>query len=64
MSDRKSDRRTMLKQAGLGIGVAASGPLFAGPAHAVEKPERRQLLETEVLVVGGGPAGIGAALGN
>ena len=61
MSDRKSDRRTMLKQAGLGIGAAASGTLFAGAAHAAEKTKDRQLLESEVLVVGGGPAGIGAA---
>ncbi len=62
MSDRKSNRRTLLKQAGLGIGAAASGALLTGGAQAAERPKARQLVQTDVLVVGGGPAGIGAAL--
>ena len=63
MNNLRSDRRTLLKQAGVGIGLAASGTLSAGNVCAARRPKTRQLLETEVLVVGGGPAGIGAALG-
>ncbi len=53
----------MLKQAGLGLGLAAVGKLSLGTAQAAAGLNSRQLLETDVLVVGGGPAGIGAALG-
>ena len=58
MKDMTVSRRRLLQHAGLGIGLAASGKLSAAASS-----KRRQLLETDVLVVGGGPAGIGAALG-
>lgn len=64
MNNPTSSRRKLLKQMGLGIGLAASSSL---PASAAERAgvtsKTRQLLKTDVLVVGGGPAGIGAALG-
>ncbi|MHC4631024.1 MAG: FAD-dependent oxidoreductase [Planctomycetota bacterium] len=64
MTNQTNSRRKLLKQMGLGIGLAASSSLSAS---AVERPrvisKTRQLLKTDVLVVGGGPAGIGAALG-
>lgn len=63
MNDLNNGRRTLLKQAGLGLGMAASGTLSCGAAIAAQRPTAKPLLETEVLVVGGGPAGIGAALG-
>jgi flavin-dependent dehydrogenase len=59
MKDKTVSRRKLLKGAGLGIGLAASGKLSTTLAGS----KRRQLLETDVLVVGGGPAGIGAAIG-
>jgi ribulose 1,5-bisphosphate synthetase/thiazole synthase len=59
MKDNTVSRRKLLKGAGLGIGLAASGKLSTTLAGS----KRRQLLETDVLVVGGGPAGIGAAIG-
>ena len=63
MNDLNNSRRNLLKQAGLGLGLAASGTLPAGAARAKGTSKTKQLLETDVLVVGGGPAGIGAALG-
>jgi ribulose 1,5-bisphosphate synthetase/thiazole synthase len=63
MNALKNSRRTLLKQAGLGLGLAATAPLSVGTAHATERSKTKQLVETDVLVVGGGPAGIGAALG-
>jgi ribulose 1,5-bisphosphate synthetase/thiazole synthase len=52
-------RRKLLQRAGLGIGLATSGKLSA----SVVSSKRKELLKVDVLVVGGGPAGIGAALG-
>jgi len=63
MNERNHSRRGLLKQAGLGVGLAATAPLSVGTAHAAGSSKTKQLLETDVLVVGGGPAGIGAALG-
>jgi len=69
MNDLTNSRRKLIKQVGLGIGLAVvSGKLSAaaasrGLASAVVSSKRKQLLETDVLVVGGGPAGVGAALG-
>ncbi|MHC4331085.1 MAG: FAD-dependent oxidoreductase [Planctomycetota bacterium] len=63
MNDLNDSRRRLLKQAGLGLGLAASGKLSSGTAHAAGSSKTKQLLTTDVLVVGGGPAGIGAALG-
>ena len=63
MNERNHSRRGLLKQAGLGLGLAASAKLSVGTAHAAERSKTKQLMETDVLVVGGGPAGIGAALG-
>jgi len=61
-------RRKFLKQVGLGVGLTASGGLASDPANRgmaspATSSKTKQLLETDVLVVGGGPAGIGAALG-
>ena len=61
MNALNSSRRTLLKEAGLGIGLAAAAPLSAGMAHVARRSPTRQLMETDVLVVGGGPAGVGAA---
>jgi len=68
MNDLTNSRRKLIKQVGLGIGMAVSGKLSSVAASrcvasAVVSSKRKQLLETDVLVVGGGPAGIGAALG-
>ena len=63
-------RRNFLKQTGLGAAAAMAGftgrgtasarqaALTQGPLHTSSK----QLYEVDVLVVGAGPAGIGAAL--
>jgi len=67
MNDLTKTRRKFLKQASFGVGLAASGKLTAaanqGTASAARSSKTKQLLKTDVLVVGGGPAGIGAALG-
>lgn len=65
MKNQTNSRRSFLKRAGLGAGLAASGKLsaIAAAASPAIESRRRQLLQTDVLVVGGGPAGIGAALG-
>ena len=62
MNALNNSRRTLLKQAGLGLGLAASTTLTASASRAAERSRTRRLMETDVLVVGGGPAGIGAAL--
>jgi ribulose 1,5-bisphosphate synthetase/thiazole synthase len=65
MKELNQSRRGLLKQAGLGVGLVATAPLSFGSstAHAAGRFQTRQLMETNVLIVGGGPAGIGAALG-
>ncbi len=68
MNEPIHTRRNFLKQAGIGIGLTASGGLSAraaeqGIVSGARYAKKGQLLETDVLVVGGGPAGIGAALG-
>ncbi len=65
MSTPSKTRRGFLKQAGLGAGLAGAGMLGAStPAEAATgRTGRKQLAAVDVLVVGGGPAGIGAALG-
>ena len=73
MGTPSSTRRGFLKQAGLRAGLVGSGMLGSASAPAAEddrrrgrpaaRSEMRQLAATDVLVVGGGPAGIGAALG-
>ena len=63
MNERNHSRREMLKQAGLGLGLAASTTLTAGTTHAAERSKIKSLMDTDVLVVGGGPSGIGAAIG-
>lgn len=66
MNELKHSRRNFVKNAGLGMGLAATVPLTVGSAAAqtTGRSKTRQLIETDVLVVGGGPAGIGAALGS
>lgn len=65
MGEINQSRRGLLKNAGIGAGLAATASLSAGTAAAqsVVRSNTKQLMETDVLVVGGGPAGIGAALG-
>lgn len=65
MNEKSHSRRKFMKKIGLGAGLAAAAPLTAGtaPAQRAGRSKARQLIETDVLVVGGGPAGIGAALG-
>ncbi len=60
----ESTRRKLLKRAGMGAGLAVSGvvPHSVPSAKALSKPPR-EIVSVDVLVVGGGPAGIGAALG-
>jgi len=73
MRDSSSTRRRFLTQAGFGAGLLGMGmPKTPDRSEAAEAPvenrsvnraKTRQLLATDVLIVGGGPAGIGAALG-
>lgn len=59
--ENQKDRRHFLKQCGLGAAAASMCTPLSSQAMS-----RRKLLEpitTDVLVVGGGPAGIGAAVG-
>ena len=67
MNEPRRTRRKFLKQASVGAALAASGGLPAAaeqsPASGDRYAKAKQLLETDVLVVGGGPAGMGAALG-
>lgn len=72
MSTAKNSRRTFVKRIGVGVAAlgttgcrrparkAAEGTTGAG---LVQSPPAKQTWETDVLVVGGGPAGIGAAIG-
>lgn len=55
------NRRTFLTAAAGAAAVA--GTASRGLASSAPKSKTKQLLKTDVLVVGGGPAGIGAALG-
>ena len=58
---KQQDRRGFLKQCGLG---AAAVSMFASrTTQAVSRRRPSAALTTDVLVVGGGPAGIGAAIG-
>jgi ribulose 1,5-bisphosphate synthetase/thiazole synthase len=72
MMKKSTSRRAFLKDIGMGAaaaGVAACAPDPSGPEKAgegspiVHRSAVRQSWETDVLVVGGGPAGIGAAIG-
>jgi len=68
MANTNSDRRSFLKAMGLTTAAFSGNALFTGTeAYAQAKPssEDRKLdgMKVDVLVVGGGPAGIGAALG-
>jgi ribulose 1,5-bisphosphate synthetase/thiazole synthase len=64
MSGLHQNRRGFLKNVEVGVGFAAAASLpMAASAQPVVRSNRKQLMETDVLVVGGGPAGIGAALG-
>lgn len=69
MTEIRSSRRGFLKNVGLGAAaLAITGRSESGrkgeraPAAVLTKPDKLAW-ETEVLVVGGGPAGIGAAIG-
>ncbi len=56
-----SSRRDMLKAAGLGA-VAMAVPFFSGKADAASMTDtKEEVVETDVLVVGGGSAGTFAA---
>ena len=59
---RKISRRRLIP-AGLGALTAASGPAVSAPSATVSARAHPVLDAVDVLVVGGGPAGIGAALG-
>jgi hypothetical protein len=61
MKTNQYQRRQFLKQCGLV--AAAAGLSTAAPAYGVSRRKRLEAFKTEVLVVGGGPAGIGAAVG-
>src|ERR1039458_886016 len=56
-------RRTFLAAAGTAATLAAVPPGFTQEAQAPLKSKPGALDSVDVLVVGGGPAGIGAALG-
>ena len=56
-------RRTFLFSGGLAVlGLGTSARSNSKRAFIATK-KRRQVIKTKVLVVGGGPAGIGAAIG-
>ncbi len=65
----KNTRREFLSAAGTmaagGAALAASASLASEPSAIPSSPDHRRplLAEADVLIVGGGPAGIGAALG-
>ena len=73
MNERNHSRRDMLKQTSLGLGLAATGTLTGAAfsklskLEAVTPPQNYASLpmldEVDVLVCGGGAAGIGAGLG-
>ena len=58
---KQQDRRGFLKQCGLG--AAAVSMFTSRTTQAVSRRRPSAALTTDVLVVGGGPAGIGAAIG-
>ena len=67
MTDKKRTRRKLLKQAGLGVGLAATGELEGSfrpgrAAFLAANSRMTQLANVDVLVVGGGPAGLSAAI--
>jgi len=55
MNTKQRQRRHFLKQCGLG--AAAVSISAAVPAYAVSRRKQMDALKTDVLVVGGGPAG-------
>jgi hypothetical protein len=59
---RQKTRRDFLKKATVGTAILAGGLAGAAEVRASVKSPLPRLAETDVLVVGGGPAGIGAAL--
>ncbi|UCC96652.1 MAG: FAD-dependent oxidoreductase [Phycisphaerales bacterium] len=69
MEERKSlDRRTFLGAAGAAMAGATTGgsplPVATAQSRAISSPRRTTIAyDPDVLIVGGGPAGIGAALG-
>jgi hypothetical protein len=62
MSTRKT-RRDFLKKTSVGAAVLAGGLTGTAEVRASDKRSLPRLADTDILVVGGGPAGIGAALG-
>ena len=72
MKDNKKSRRSFLKSAALGVTAltasGCNGPNVLSKSSTDKNaftvcPKIRDTWQTEVLVVGGGPAGIGAAIG-
>jgi ribulose 1,5-bisphosphate synthetase/thiazole synthase len=66
MSRDDVSRRTFLKQTSVATGMSAAGVSVACASDSIElqaAADRPLLAQTDVLVVGGGPAGFGAAVG-
>lgn len=63
MSVSKKSRREFLKNAGLGAAAVAISSCGKPKSATTIVPPKKDTWETDVLVVGGGPAGIGAAMG-
>ncbi len=67
MNIQSKSRRNFLKASGTAICLAGVGTVKAAKPNksfASVRTKTKELLKTDVLVVGGGPAGIGAALGS
>ena len=58
---KQHDRRHFIKQCGWGAAAASLGTPLS--THAISRRKPLETITTDVLVVGGGPAGIGAAVG-